>query len=284
MWPDLLTDSNPDHMLLSVCICTLDDGIRQVAGGLIPPCVGIEYVVSWQCTGTAEHCAVPAELEERDDVRIYRLQGRGLSRNRNHALEQARGELLLIADDDERFRPAYLANVLRSFADHPRMDIGLFRVKDHQGNWLKNYPEISYDYPHVPPGAYPCSVELVLHRRVVEAGLRFDEHYGLGSPYLAAGEEDILLLDAMRMGLLIRYIPLCIAETEAVTTGQLFPVSPAVQRSKGAVFYRVYGGWRALWRCTREALSWMVHRGRNPFPLFVHMLQGIRYARRHIQH
>lgn len=271
-------------MLLSVCICTLDEGISRVADELLPPCKGVEYVVSWQQTAYNRNTAIPEALAGRTDVHVYSLHGRGLSRNRNHTLERAEGDLLLIADDDERFRPEYLAHIVSSFEANPQMDIGLFRVKDYQGNWLKAYPEMSYDYPHIPVGAYPCSVELVLHRRAIAAGLRFDEHYGLGATYLSAGEEDILLQDARRLGLLIRYIPLCIAETDANTTGLQFPVSPAVQRSKGAVFYRSYGEIRALWRCAKEALSWMVRCGCNPIPLFVHMVQGIRYGKRHAPH
>lgn len=71
-------------MTLEILICTIDEGINSVADMMLPQTPGFRYLVSWQLTGKVASM-VPAELR-RPDVRVFTLQGKGLSRNRNLSL------------------------------------------------------------------------------------------------------------------------------------------------------------------------------------------------------
>ncbi|MCM1109445.1 MAG: glycosyltransferase family 2 protein [Clostridium sp.] len=266
---------------LSVLICTMDERIRRIPDLLLRARDDVEYVVSWQYTDIALLTDMPDVLRLRTDVTVCPLAGRGLSANRNNALRHATGQLCLIADDDMRYDDTSFDTILTTFARYPETDIAQFRVQTYDGRWLKKYSETGYTFcPSAPHCVYPSSVELVIKRTVWQHGLRFDTRFGLGAPYLTAGEEEILLADAVAMGFHVRYFPFRIAQTEAGCTGSRFATLPGVQRAKGAVFVRRFGPVSALWRCTREALSWWMRRGTNPLPLWLHMIQGMRYILR----
>ncbi len=261
-------------------ICTLDEGIRQVPHLLLTPRADVDYVVSFQYTTESARTLVPSELRCRADVKVYPLRGKGLSANRNHALRHATGDVLLIADDDNRYRNEYFDTVLQTYRRDAEVDVALFRVKDLQGRWIKSYPPRIFDYAEAPRGYYPCSQEITLRRRAVENGLCFNVRFGLGAPFLCAGEEDVFLCDALRQGLTVRGYPDTVAETDGDTTGLHFLTDIRVQRSKGAVFCYVYGWHNALWRCLKEACSYAVRRGAAPWPLFKNMWDGMLYCRR----
>ena len=88
-------------MTLQLLICTIDGGIQQVAQLVLPPAPDISYVVSWQHSSPDDERTLPVALV-RDDIQVYHLEGRGLSRNRNNCLRHATGDICLICDDDCR--------------------------------------------------------------------------------------------------------------------------------------------------------------------------------------
>lgn len=268
---------------LTVMICTVGtDGMERAAKVLLPPERGVDYVVSVQDTEADLAPAMPEALR-RPDVTVSGLPGRGLSRNRNHALELARGELLLVADDDERLLPDTLREVRRLMGEHSNVDIALFRFSGPDGAWPKHYPAAPADYAEAERrGYYASSWEMALRRRVKDIGLRFNELFGLGSPALCAGEEAVLLADAMRLGLRIRLFPLKVGTTDLHTTGTRFLQSPQVQRTKGATFQYCYGTARALWLCLREAAHYALRGQASPWPILRHMFSGLSYARNHV--
>ena len=248
-------------MTLELLICTLDAGIERIEGSLLPCRNDVCYLISWQYTG--EQPSVPLSLQEREDVRVVMLQGRGLSRNRNHALKHAQGDILKICDDDEKWTMEDIDTILQTYRQHPEYDIVHFQIEG-----------VGKKYPN--PSVASC--EMTMRRERVE-GLRFDERFGLGSPFLLAGEEDVFLCDARRRGLNIHYEPKVICYTPGPTTGSRIE-DPRMQRSKGAVFYYTGGLTYALCKSARESLGWMARKHMNPLALFCNMLWGINYIRK----
>lgn len=267
---------------LTVMICTVGaEGLASATQVVLPPMAGVDYVVSVQGVAEGATLAVPAALQ-RHDVTVSCLSGRGLSRNRNHALSLAKGELLLVADDDEQLLPDGLRELRRCMDDHPNVDIALFRYSGPDGTWPKRYPALQTDYAFaLRRGYYASSVEIALRRRVADIGIRFNELFGLGAPELCAGEESVLLCDAARRGLRIRLFPVRVGTTDLRTTGTRFLESTAMQRSKGATFQYCHGTLVAMWLCLREAAHYAVRRQGQPSLLLRHMIEGIRYARRY---
>ena len=268
-------------MVLSVLICTLNDGVKNIIDVLLPEREDVNYVVSFQYTDDAFLSLIPEDLKARKDVSISCLQGKGLSRNRNNAFSCATGDLFLIADDDARYKNEYFDIILKTFQDNQDVDIALFKAKDYEGKWLKEYPGYAYKYGESHNANYPCSCEMVIRKDVyVVKGVCFDELFGLGSDYLSSGEEDVFLKDALRTGVNIVYFPELIVETDSNTTGLRILHDEKVQRSKGAALCYCYGFYPALFRCIKESLYHFFHSFANPFVLLKNMCDGIKYCRK----
>ena len=99
-------------MKLELLICTLDERIARVPDILLPARPDISYLVSMQYTDPKFLDHVPDVLRQRPDVRLIFLEGKGLSRNRNHCLDAATGDLALIVDDDCRYREEYFDRII----------------------------------------------------------------------------------------------------------------------------------------------------------------------------
>lgn len=262
-------------MTIEVLLCTTAPRLHTVAQVLLPPRPGVRYLVSCQQLDDAAWAAIrPAPgvytieggssiRSLRPDVAFLTLPGRGLSRNRNHALAHATGDLLLLADDDEQLLPDTLDAMPADFAASPQCGILLYEAEGSG----KRYP-----------ADYVSSWEVALRHEVARS-VRFDERFGLGSAELACGEEELFVWEARRRGYGVGRMPRVVCRVEGETTGRRFLRDPRVQRSKGALLAVMHGPWRALLLCLREAASYSVRYGANPFPLLRHMLWGIRYVR-----
>lgn len=248
---------------LDILICTIGNGLDRVPSVLLPPIEGVRYIVSAQYEGPAT--PVPEQLSCRADVTVDLIPGKGLSRNRNNALRLASSDICLIADDDSRYLPEFIETILTSWQENPKADILTFQAQTYGGEPLHPYP-----------ADYVCSLEITFRRSSITGrGIKFDERFGLGSPLLSAGEEDVFLADARKAGLSISYIPKVIVRTQGRTTGTRFLQDSRLQVTKGATFRYVYGTCSAIWRSFKEAGWYLVHRHVNPLPILFNMLKGI---------
>lgn len=275
-----------------VLISTLDERIAQVNQVLLPPEEGVKYVICWQRTKTGEEAAAEGELEaerlqEREDVLLTVLEGKGLCKSRNHAMQTAltlrkdplEDSILVIADDDEKLDADLSATLRTLYGADKRLDAALLRVKDSQNNkLLKRYPEKPIPYQRRPRWYYPSSVELTMRSRVVQAGFHFDERYGLGSEYLCAGEEDIFLRELQENGLRVYIVPEVIGVTENATTGSK-ALDKTVLRSKGAVYGYHHNITWAFLRSMHETLSLALKHQKSPCKIFNSIWQGVTYIR-----
>lgn len=259
-------------LTLEVLICTIGRRIGQAADVLLPPLEGVSYLVSWQPNGEVDG-VIPPVLRQRTDVRLVRTDRRGLSANRNNALTAAQGDLLLISDDDTRYRPEYFENIRQAFEMYPEADIIHFQALNENGGLMRRYSSAPFTYEQQPRRTFFSSWEIVCRRS--ERLPLFDERFGLGSPRLACGEEEIFIHEAARRRLAIRYEPAPIVQTNSHTTGTLFATSAAVRRSKGAVLCWLYGPFGATLRCLKFALK--LPHGQARIKSFIDMWQGIRY-------
>ena len=273
---------------LYVLISTIDNGIHQVPEVLLPPEDGVFYVVSWQQTTPSQYVAPPQELTGRKDVVISPLEGRGLCRNRNHAIEVAislqedalEDAVFIIADDDERIEKDAFKNIRELYSRYPKLDVSLFRMKDiDNGCLLKRYPKTMTSFALCPRYYYPSSVEMTFRSRLSLMGIRFDERFGIGSEKLAAGEEDVFLTDALRHGLQVWICPHVLCSTKAQTTGSRV-LDKKVLRSKGAVYGYRLPLIKAFFRSCREALSLAVRNRQSFFLIFRNIWYGVKYIRR----
>ena len=215
---------------LSVLIATCrPDGIDRVVAMDLPEVSGVHYWVSWQMH---ESLPVPDELASREDVTVLRAGSTGLSNNRNNLLENAVGDIFLIADDDLRYSSAQLAEVIRVFDENPEVDYASFMFT---GQDAKIYPGQSCKLWPVPKHFSQTSFEVAIRNNVRTGSLRFNPYFGLGAPVLRSGEEELFLLRALRLGLNCRFFPIVITHHEGLTKGNRKITDNGVLKASGAV-------------------------------------------------
>ncbi|MCR4995057.1 MAG: hypothetical protein K6A32_06750 [Bacteroidales bacterium] len=274
-------------MKLYVLLSTIDERLAGVPNVLRPQEEGVRYVVSWQQTKDEAVMEGPVKetltwLGGRTDVAVTLLKGRGLCRNRNHAVEYAlawmddplEDAVFVIADDDEVFCEDAFKHIRAVYGRYPKLDGALFRLRSRlDGQYFKDYPAEAVAYGRHPRSYYACSWEMTFRARVWQTGIRFNEHFGLGSESLCAGEEEVLLTDVVRKGLHVLIVPEDIGSTEPVTTGS-HELDAKVLRSKGAVYSYKMSGMPAFVRSAREALALGLKYRKNPWRLFVTIWSG----------
>ena len=196
----------PRTMLtLELAIATYgDDGIVRASAMLLPEAEGIGYVISWQNGGGS----VPAAIARRRDVRLVRLDGAGLSRNRNNALAHSTADIVLPTLDFLRFDCA-----AAGASPHPTA-----APTDICGRF--------------PKMANPTSYELAV-RRTTAGRVRFDERFGLKSGRYNAAEDDMYYHTLVRLGLRGRYEPLTVCRHPELSTGLRHIADPLVIRAMG---------------------------------------------------
>lgn len=260
---------------IEVLICTRGARIANVGAVMAAPQPGVSYLVSFQYSSVRERELVPKEVRQRSDVRLQEFSDIGLSCNRNHALDAARGDILLFADDDNRYSPATFEAVSRGFEALPNANVICFQSQLYSGESQRRFPQQSFNLLKPPHGYYPRSCEIAIKRG---RGIpRFDEHFGLGSDFLACGEEEVFVVDMLRAGFEVWYFPAPIVHTASGTTGSLFNTSAAVRRSKGAVLTVRHGVAGAVARAAKYAA--LNVRGMSRLRAFGDMLRGVVYAK-----
>ena len=116
-------------MTLEVLICTYGkDGLNRVAKMNLPKVEGVRYLISLQTNES--HTPLLDELI-RKDISISTTNSTGLSNNRNNSIDNATGDICLIADDDLSYTAEQLQSIISVFKQNQHLDIALFR---HSGN------------------------------------------------------------------------------------------------------------------------------------------------------
>ena len=263
-------------------ICTIDNRIQKAEQVLMTPIEGVSYLISWQqskewlqktdSSTKKESIRIANSLKERKDVYIIPFEGKGLSKNRNHALTHATGDLLIISDDDCKYTEDSVKTIRNAFAKYPETTLMQFQGTDLEGKLIHSYTNYTYLYDNRPYGTYFSSWELVVKR--VPNLPKFDERFGIGA-YLGCGEEEVFVHQIAAKGLIVRYVPKVIVRTQAKTTGTLFTTEAKVRRAKGGVSYLIHGYLGALLRCIKYALKLKSNRLKS----FLDMYDGIKYLR-----
>lgn len=266
-------------MTIDILICTLNKGIVKVPDVLLIPIEGVRYVVSYQYTDDRYLDLIPLELTTREDVALYQYKGEGLSANRNLALDKAKSDLIIFADDDARFSEASIAIARETFEKHPHLDVAFFTASTYTGKSLKNYPLDERDVTEIPTDYSFSAIEMVCKRSRVQSVVRFDERFGLGTKFLTCGEEDIWLTDALRLNLSMRYFPKKIVETSTMLKKSLVYIDAGVQRSRGAFEYYKHGHYAWI-VCLNFAIQSATKGYCHFLPMLRHLAEGIIYMRR----
>ncbi len=255
---------------LQVLIVTFGpQGLERVAAMDLPKVDEVGYIVSCQ----SEPMQVPEALK-RDDVSVHFTPTRGVGRNRNNALSLASAPYGIIADDDLVYHPEGLSALIAKLDSEPNVDVATLMCKFQ---YPRRYPapghDLSIPYKNYQPTSYEIAFRLDSIRK---AGVRFCDMLGVGSPRFQAGEEDVLILNALRKGLHCRFYPILVCDHPNNTTGYRDARRKGVLEANGVVIALTYG----ISTLPRLALkAWRT--GGNIIRNFFYLCSGALYARRH---
>lgn len=265
-------------MTLDILICSLNKGIVRVQDVLLEPQEGVRYIVSYQYTDERYLDLIPKALGARSDVSLYKYKGKGLSANRNLALDKSTADIVMYADDDAHLLRDTPKIVTETFEKNPDLDVAFFCASTYTGKPLKSYPKEEFDIFAMPTQYTISALEMACRRNKVQGKIRFDERFGLGTKFITCGEEEIWVEDAIRLHLKMRYFPVKVVETSTMLKKSLVYVDAGVQRSRGAIAYYMYG-YQAWWMCFCYAFRSSKKGYCHFWPFMRHLAEGIRFMK-----
>ena len=172
-----------------------------------------------------------------DNINLINVNEIGLSKSRNLAIENAKADICLLADDDIVYENNFDSIVLNAFNINPSADIITFKMNDLNGNSFKDYPVvINHNKKSL---SFVNSVVIAFRRNsIIFNKVFFDENFGLGSTFQTA-DEYVFLRNAMSLNLNIVFHNEVILSHPIHSSGKDV-ASNRILFAKGALFYKYY--------------------------------------------
>lgn len=266
-------------MTVDILICTIDKGIENVRNVLMPETEGINYIISWQHSNNSYtySAKLPKELI-RDDVKIYDLYSKGLSKNRNNCILHATSDICLIADDDISYHKEGIQRLINYYESHK--DIDMITYEFETDGIGKNYPVSPCRLIERPNNFNISSIEISFRREKIQGIISFNELMGLGAPKAGAGEDDLFILDCLQHKLNCWFLPIVVASHKGETTGRAHGGDTKVIFSKGILIRIFHPKTYPLWYIWM-ARSIKINHNVSFFHALITLYQAGIYARKH---
>lgn len=174
-----------------------------------------------------------------NQVEVYSVQDRGLSRSRNTALIKSSSEFLCIADDDMIYSNTYVEDIIHEFDKHKDADAIVFYVKPVNGQEhnisIKRSGRLGkLEYKEF------SSVEIVVRRdKLLASNIWFNATFGSGGVY-NCGEDTILLKDMLNKGFRIYKSDIQIATVDMSESTWFDGYNEKYFYNKGALVAAIY--------------------------------------------
>lgn len=202
---------------LTIGIASHGQRVFNLKPDTMVPAPGQDYLICVQGLDTTDFARAEA-MFARPDITLFAVQGAGAARNRNAAMTQAKGEILLFADDDLRLLTSHYAALRDAFANDPTLDFTCGQVNEPEGRPRKRYSAPDQPATRFNVGKVGTPELAIRLKRVRAKGVRFEEGFGAGAP-IWLGDEYIFLCDALRAGLRGKHIALSLAVHPATSSG-----------------------------------------------------------------
>jgi glycosyltransferase involved in cell wall biosynthesis len=156
------------------------------------------------------------------DIRMVTETRQGLSWARNRGLAEARGEIIVMVDDDEEANAGFLAAYLEFFDFHPEAVAAggpmIACYEEVRPRWMSHYTEalaastinLGGRMRRFPRGSYPIGGNMAFRREVFERIGTFDTSLGRTGAALLGGEEKELFGRLTASGGEIWWVPTAI--------------------------------------------------------------------------
>ena len=172
-----------------------------------------------------------------DNINLINVNEIGLSKSRNLAIENAKADICLLADDDIVYENNFESIILNAFNLNPSADVITFKMNDFKGNSFKDYPIIKKH--NKKSLSFVNSVVIAFRRNsIISNKVFFDENFGLGSTFQTA-DEYVFLRNALNLNLNIVFHNEVILSHPVDSSGKDV-ASDRILFAKGALFYKYY--------------------------------------------
>lgn len=153
--------------------------------------------------------------------RMISTTERGLAKSRNMAIRNAKGDICVLADDDEVYEQNIWSEIIKSFDSLPDATAIVYNVNRINYTMKKQYYRIE-NIRKAPAYRGYGSVQMAFRLDVIRDGnILFNEKFGSGTEW--GGGEDILFQNDIRSkGKFIYEYPLCIATIDYGNGSQWF--------------------------------------------------------------
>lgn len=167
-------------------------------------------------------------------IRLIHSEENGLSKSRNLALTHALGKICVFTDDDVVFLEDFDDKIKRAFAEFPESSLIRFQYESQSGLPAKKYPSQPQAHLSKMDLLNLSSVEMVINQKKInKKGIRFNEHFGLGSSVFEMGEEQVFAAEIRKTGGQLSYFP------ESLL---LHPQESSAEKITDDKRYYIYGG------------------------------------------
>lgn len=172
------------------------------------------------------------------NIRVINSFEKGLSRSRNLAINNAKLDLCLFADDDVSYEENLNEIIVEAFSKNNLADIITFQLVNSKGELYTNYPDIiKHNKKTV---TYVNSVVIAFKRNeVIKKNALFNVYFGIGTTFETGGEY-VFLRSALRKGLKIFFEPKVLLEHPDFSSGKAITDDKIVY-ARTAIFYKYNG-------------------------------------------
>lgn len=150
------------------------------------------------------------------DGHIWRMISttqRGLSKSRNMAIDNARGDICLLCDDDEVFNDGYAEGIISAYQTISDADAIVFNVDRVNYTMKKTYYRISTVRETPKYRGYSSQMLSFNLKKINEKNIRMNEHFGSGTQW-GGGEEILFEQDIKQNGLKLYEHPYTISTVD----------------------------------------------------------------------
>lgn len=174
-------------------------------------------------------------------IKFISKKERGLSRSRNLALDNATGDVCIIADDDVVYQDGYEKMVKKAYEEIPQADIIVFDIAYEdipEKSWKFGKEKLQMGYRRA---LQVNSVRITFKLNAIKnKNIRFNTLFGAGSIY-NHGEENIFIKECLDKGLKIYYYPKTIASISSGDSTWFKGFDEKYFFDIGAIYYELFG-------------------------------------------
>ncbi len=162
---------------------------------------------------------------------------KGLSKSRNLAVQEAKAEICIFADNDIVYENNYEKIIKEAYNKYKDTDIICFWIESN--NSTRKIKKMCTSKIGKLRVMRICSLQITFKRkRIIENNIKFDENFGAGIHY-DRGEETIFLKECIDKGLKIRFVNKKIANVNQQQSVWFNGYNKTFFKKQGAVFYRI---------------------------------------------